>query len=92
VFFGLVQPPGEKPSVRARRIGSYNDDVGGQHGTTGLTLDSGMSTLAHEVGALGVAVNSLSPGPVRGPRMERNFAREAARTAPSGRPAHPRTG
>jgi len=37
------------------------------------------TTLAHEVGHLGVAVNSLSPGPVSGPRMERNFAREAAR-------------
>ncbi|MGP3769708.1 SDR family NAD(P)-dependent oxidoreductase [Streptomyces sp. SDT5-1] len=30
-------------------------------------------TLAGEVGPLGVAVNSLSPGPVRGPRMARNF-------------------
>ena len=38
------------------------------------------ATLAHEVGPLGVIVNSLSPGPVRGPRMERNFAREAERT------------
>ena len=38
------------------------------------------ATLAHEVGPLGVTVNSLSPGPVRGPRMERNFAREAERT------------
>ena len=38
------------------------------------------STLAFEVGPAGVMVNSLSPGPVRGPRMERNFAREAERT------------
>ncbi|MGW2515578.1 SDR family NAD(P)-dependent oxidoreductase [Streptomyces sp. NPDC001617] len=30
-------------------------------------------TLAREVGPHGVAVNSLSPGPVRGPRMDRNF-------------------
>ncbi|GAA3772566.1 SDR family oxidoreductase [Streptomyces coacervatus] len=30
-------------------------------------------TLAGEVGPRGVAVNSLSPGPVRGPRMARNF-------------------
>ncbi|MFF1257412.1 SDR family NAD(P)-dependent oxidoreductase [Streptomyces sp. NPDC058321] len=30
-------------------------------------------TLAGEVGPQGVAVNSLSPGPVRGPRMSRNF-------------------
>lgn len=34
------------------------------------------TTLAHEVGPLGVVVNSLSPGPVRGPRMARNFALE----------------
>jgi NAD(P)-dependent dehydrogenase (short-subunit alcohol dehydrogenase family) len=37
------------------------------------------ATLAHEVGRLGVAVNSLSPGYVRSPRMERNFRLEAAR-------------
>ncbi|MFE2219686.1 SDR family NAD(P)-dependent oxidoreductase [Streptomyces canus] len=37
-------------------------------------------TLAHEVGPLGIAVNTLSPGPVAGPRMERNFALEADRT------------
>jgi NAD(P)-dependent dehydrogenase (short-subunit alcohol dehydrogenase family) len=30
-------------------------------------------TLAGEVGLRGIAVNSLSPGPVRGPRMDRNF-------------------
>ena len=41
----------------------------------GLTV-----TLAHEVGPLGIAVNTLSPGPVRGPRMDRNFAREAELT------------
>jgi len=40
----------------------------------GLTV-----TLAAEVGPLGVIVNSLSPGPVRGPRMERNFRLEAER-------------
>ncbi len=38
------------------------------------------TTLAHEVGPLGVAVNTLSPGPVAGPRMARNFALEAERT------------
>jgi NAD(P)-dependent dehydrogenase (short-subunit alcohol dehydrogenase family) len=38
------------------------------------------ATLAHEVGPLGVMVNSLSPGPVAGPRMTRNFALEAERT------------
>ena len=34
-------------------------------------------TLAGEVGPHGVSVNSLSPGPVRGPRMDRNFRLEA---------------
>lgn len=38
------------------------------------------TTLAHEVGPFGVMVNTLSPGPVSGPRMERNFALEAERT------------
>ncbi|HKT03273.1 MAG TPA: SDR family oxidoreductase [Rugosimonospora sp.] len=37
-------------------------------------------TLAFEVGPLGVNVNALSPGPVRGPRMARNFALEARAT------------
>lgn len=37
------------------------------------------TTLAAEVGRLGVTVNSLSPGPVRGPRMDRNFQLEADR-------------
>lgn len=41
----------------------------------GLTV-----TLAHEVGEMGIRVNTLSPGPVAGPRMARNFAREARRT------------
>jgi NAD(P)-dependent dehydrogenase (short-subunit alcohol dehydrogenase family) len=41
------------------------------------------TTLAHEVGPLGVVVNSLSPGPVAGPRMARNFALEAERTGGS---------
>lgn len=38
------------------------------------------TTLAAEVGEFGITVNSLSPGPVNGPRMDRNFALEAART------------
>lgn len=38
------------------------------------------TTLAGEVGPLGVTVNSLSPGPVAGPRMERNFRLESERT------------
>jgi NAD(P)-dependent dehydrogenase (short-subunit alcohol dehydrogenase family) len=40
-------------------------------------------TLAFEAGPRGVAVNSLSPGPCRGPRMERNFTLEAAATGTS---------
>lgn len=40
-------------------------------------------TLAFEAGPLGVSVNSLSPGPCRGPRMERNFTLEAAATGTS---------
>jgi NAD(P)-dependent dehydrogenase (short-subunit alcohol dehydrogenase family) len=38
------------------------------------------STLAFEVGGSGVRVNALSPGPVDGDRMRRNFTLEAART------------
>ena len=38
------------------------------------------STLAFEVGPSGVNVNSLSPGPVDGPRMDRNFRLEAERS------------
>ncbi|WP_116101784.1 SDR family NAD(P)-dependent oxidoreductase [Amycolatopsis thermalba] len=41
------------------------------------------ATLAGEVGPHGVAVNSLSPGPVEGPRMARNFRLEAERTGVS---------
>jgi NAD(P)-dependent dehydrogenase (short-subunit alcohol dehydrogenase family) len=37
------------------------------------------NTLGAEVGPAGVRVNSLSPGPVRGARMARNFRLEAAR-------------
>lgn len=36
-------------------------------------------TLGAEVGTSGVRVNALSPGPVRGDRMARNFSLEAAR-------------
>lgn len=41
------------------------------------------STLAFEVGPAGVNVNTLSPGPVAGPRMERNFRLEAERSGTS---------
>ena len=41
------------------------------------------STLAFEVGLAGVRVNTLSPGPVAGPRMERNFRLEAQRSGSS---------
>lgn len=44
----------------------------------------GLSTaLAVETGPFGVRVNTLSPGPVRGPRMDRNFRLEAERTGSS---------
>lgn len=41
------------------------------------------STLAFEVGPAGVNVNTLSPGPVDGPRMQRNFTLEAERSGTS---------
>ena len=41
------------------------------------------STLAFEVGPAGVSVNTLSPGPVDGPRMARNFRLEAERSGSS---------
>lgn len=41
------------------------------------------STLAFEVGADGVSVNTLSPGPVEGARMQRVFQLEAERTGTS---------
>lgn len=41
------------------------------------------STLAFEVGPAGVNVNTLSPGPVAGPRMARNFTLEAERSGTS---------
>jgi len=41
------------------------------------------STLAFEVGPVGVNVNTLSPGPVVGARMDRNFRLEAERTGTS---------
>lgn len=45
-------------------------------------------TLAAEVGPLGVTVNALSPGPVRGARMDRNFRLEAEVTGQTVAAAH----
>jgi NAD(P)-dependent dehydrogenase (short-subunit alcohol dehydrogenase family) len=41
------------------------------------------STLAFEAGPRGVSVNTLSPGPVAGARMQRNFRLEAERSGGS---------
>lgn len=41
------------------------------------------TSLAFEVGPAGVTVNALSPGPVAGPRMHRNFTLEAERSGTS---------
>lgn len=45
------------------------------------------STLAFEVGEAGVRVNTVSPGPVEGDRMDRNFRLEAERTGGTGEDA-----
>ncbi len=50
------------------------------HAASKTALRELTATLPHEVGTAGVWVNTLSPGPVAGPRMERNFAPEAGRT------------
>jgi NAD(P)-dependent dehydrogenase (short-subunit alcohol dehydrogenase family) len=60
---------GKRPLVRRTPYASSKTAV------IGLT-----TTLAHEVGPLGIRVNTLSPGPVAGPRMVRNFRLEAERT------------
>lgn len=39
------------------------------------------TTLAWEVGPLGISVNTLSPGPIDGPRMQRNFQLSAEHNA-----------
>lgn len=41
------------------------------------------ASVAAEAAPFGVAVNSLSPGPIAGPRMSRNFALDAARRSVS---------
>ena len=53
---------------------------GTPHTASKMAVVGPTTTLAHEVGPLGVAVKTLSSGPVRGPRMERNFWLEAERT------------
>ena len=45
----------------------------------GTTNDVAMITTAGSGGLEAAIVNTLSPGPVSGPRMERNFALESAR-------------
>jgi NAD(P)-dependent dehydrogenase (short-subunit alcohol dehydrogenase family) len=71
-IINLASVTGKRPLARRTPYSSSKMAV------IGLTV-----TLAHEVGPLGVAVNSLSPGPVEGPRMARNFALEAERTGTS---------
>lgn len=62
-------------SVAAKRPLSGRTPYGASKAAVlGLT-----ATLAVEVAPRGVAVNSLSPGPIAGPRMSRNFALEAQR-------------
>ena len=46
------------------------------------------TTLAAEVGPLGITVNTLSPGPVNGARMDRNFRLDAERLGISRQQAH----
>jgi NAD(P)-dependent dehydrogenase (short-subunit alcohol dehydrogenase family) len=68
----LASVSGKRPLARRTPYASSKMAV------IGLT-----ATLAHEVGRSGVVVNSLSPGPVRGERMDRNFCLEAMRTGSS---------
>ena len=60
---------GKRPLVRRTPY------VASKMAVIGLT-----STLAFEVGPAGVNVNSLSPGPVAGARMDRNFRLESERS------------
>jgi len=68
----LASVSGKRPLVRRTPYAASKMAV------IGLT-----ATLAFEVGPAGVNVNSLSPGPVAGPRMERNFTLEAERSGTS---------
>lgn len=68
----LASVSGKRPLVRRTPYAASKMAV------IGLT-----ATLAFEVGPAGVNVNSLSPGPVAGPRMKRNFTLEAQHTGTS---------
>ena len=68
----LASVSGKRPLVRRTPYAASKMAV------IGLT-----STLAFEVGPAGVNVNTLSPGPVAGPRMQRNFTLEAERMGTS---------
>ncbi|MNW37684.1 putative oxidoreductase [compost metagenome] len=65
----LASVTGKRPLIRRTPYSASKMAV------IGLT-----ATLAFEVGPAGVNVNTLSPGPVDGPRMDRNFKLESART------------
>jgi len=68
----LASVSGKRPLIRRTPYAASKMAV------IGLT-----STLAFEVGPAGVNVNTLSPGPVEGPRMQRNFTLEAERAGTS---------
>lgn len=65
----IASSSGKRPLVRRTPY------TASKMATIGITR-----TLAFEVGPLGVSVNTLSPGAVRGPRMDRNFKLEAQAT------------
>lgn len=68
----LASVTGKRPLIRRTPYAASKMAV------IGLT-----QTLAFEVGPAGVRVNTLSPGPVEGERMARNFRLEAERTGGS---------
>lgn len=71
-IINLASVSGKRPLARRTPY------VASKMAVIGLT-----ATLAWEVGPLGITVNSLSPGPVEGERMARNFERDAAATGGS---------
>lgn len=68
----IASSSGKRPLIRRTPYASS------KMATIGITR-----TLAFEVGPLGINVNTLSPGAVRGPRMDRNFRLEAQATGGS---------